>query len=418
MEKIIIEQSKELNGEITISGSKNSSLPILAATILYGDTYKLSNVPNISDVRTMLKLIESLGGKCSFKNNEVVIDSSDISHYEAPYELVKTMRASVVVWGSLLGRFGKAKISFPGGCAIGDRPVDQHIKGFESIGYSTKISNGYLETKKIASIGGEHFFDLKSVTGCENVILASILGDKKTILKNCPEEPEVIDLINFLNFCGGKIVRKKDTIEITPSSSLKPPNKAYKIISDRIEAGTFAVLGCLPGNKIKLININSDDLKVPLNIIKKMGTKLDLAKNSITIEGTGEIKPFNLKTESFPGFPTDLQAQFMVAALLANGESKITEEIFPSRFIHVAELRKLGANIKLKNNTAIVNGVTDLNGARMQASDLRASACLILAGIIAKNKSEINRVYHLDRGYEKIDTKLMNLGVKIWRENE
>ena len=418
MEKIIIEQSKKLNGEVAISGSKNSSLPILAATILYSGTYKLSNVPDISDVRTMLKLIESLGGKYSFKNNEVIVDSSEISHYEAPYELVKTMRASVVVWGSLLGRFGKAKISFPGGCAIGDRPVDQHIKGFESIGYSTKISNGYLETKKITSIGGEHFFDLKSVTGCENVILASILGDKKTILKNCSEEPEVVDLINFLNFCGGKIVRKSDTIEIMPSSSLKAPDKAYKIISDRIEAGTFGVLGCLPGNKIKLKNINSDDLKVPLNIIKRMGTKVDIAKNSITIEGTGEIKPFNIKTESFPGFPTDLQAQFMVAASLANGESKIIEEIFPSRFIHVAELRKLGANIKLKNNTAIVNGVASLNGARMQASDLRASACLILAGIIAKNKSEINRVYHLDRGYEKIDSKLMKLGVKIWREKE
>jgi len=418
MEKIIIEQSKELNGEVIISGSKNSSLPILAATILYSGIYKLSNVPDISDVRTMLKLIESLGGKYSFKNNEVVVDSSEISHYEAPYELVKTMRASVVVWGSLLGRFGKAKISFPGGCAIGDRPVDQHIKGFESIGYSTKISNGYLETKKITSIGGEHFFDLKSVTGCENVILASTLGDKKTILKNCPEEPEVVDLINFLNFCGGKIVKKSDTIEIMPSSSLKAPNKAYKIISDRIEAGTFGVLGCLPGNKIKLKNINSDDLQVPLKIIKKMGTRVDIAKSSITIEGGGEIKPFNIKTESFPGFPTDLQAQFMVAALLANGESKIIEEIFPSRFIHVAELRKLGANIKLKNNTAIVNGVGSLNGARMQASDLRASACLILAGIIAKNKSEINRVYHLDRGYEKIDSKLMNLGVKIWREKE
>jgi UDP-N-acetylglucosamine 1-carboxyvinyltransferase len=418
MEKIIIEQSKELNGEIIISGSKNSSLPILAATILYGETYKLSNVPDISDVRTMLKLIESLGGKYSFKNNEVVIDSKEISQYEAPYELVKTMRASVVVWGSLLGRFGKAKISFPGGCAIGDRPVDQHIKGFESIGYSTKVSNGYLETKKITPIGGEHFFDLKSVTGCENVILASTLGDKKTVLKNCSTEPEVIDLINFLNFCGGGITRKGDTIEINPKSSLKAPNKSYKIISDRIEAGTFGVLGCMPGNKIKLKNINSEDLKVPLDIIKKMGAKLNITQTSVTIEGTSEIKPFNIKTESFPGFPTDLQAQFMVAALFANGESRIAEEIFPSRFIHVAELRKLGADIKLEKNTAIINGGASLNGARMQASDLRASACLILAGIVAKDKSEIHRVYHLDRGYEKIDSKLMNLGVKIWREKE
>lgn len=418
MEKIIIEQSKELSGEIIISGSKNASLPILAATILYGETYRISNVPDISDVRTMLKLIESLGGKYSFKNNEVVIDSKKISQYEAPYELVKTMRASVVVWGSLLGRFGKAKISFPGGCAIGDRPVDQHIKGFESIGYSTKVSNGYLETKKITPIGGEHFFDLKSVTGCENVILASTLGDKKTVLKNCSTEPEVIDLINFLNFCGGGITRKGDTIEINPKSSLKAPNKSYKIISDRIEAGTFGVLGCMPGNKIKLKNINSEDLKVPLDIIKKMGAKLNITQTSVTIEGTSEIKPFNIKTESFPGFPTDLQAQFMVAALFANGESRIAEEIFPSRFIHVAELRKLGADIKLEKNTAIINGGASLNGARMQASDLRASACLILAGIVAKDKSEIHRVYHLDRGYEKIDSKLMNLGVKIWREKE
>jgi UDP-N-acetylglucosamine 1-carboxyvinyltransferase len=328
------------------------------------------------------------------------------------------MRASVVVWGSLLGRFGKAKISFPGGCAIGDRPVDQHIKGFESIGYSTKVSNGYLETKKITPIGGEHFFDLKSVTGCENVILASTLGDKKTVLKNCSTEPEVIDLINFLNFCGGGITRKGDTIEINPKSSLKAPNKSYKIISDRIEAGTFGVLGCMPGNKIKLKNINSEDLKVPLDIIKKMGAKLNITQTSVTIEGTSEIKPFNIKTESFPGFPTDLQAQFMVAALFANGESRIAEEIFPSRFIHVAELRKLGADIKLEKNTAIINGGASLNGARMQASDLRASACLILAGIVAKDKSEIHRVYHLDRGYEKIDSKLMNLGVKIWREKE
>ena len=418
MEKIIIEESKELNGEVKISGSKNSSLPILAATILYGGTYKLSNVPDISDVRTMLKLIESLGGKCTFKNNEATIDSSTISSYKAPYELVKTMRASVVVWGSLLGRFGKAKISFPGGCAIGDRPVDQHIKGFESVGYSTSINNGYLETKKINSIGGEHFFDLKSVTGCENVILASVLGDNKTILKNCSEEPEVVDLINFLNYCGSKIVKTNDTIVISPTSSLKAPEKPYQIISDRIEAGTFCVLGCMPGNKIKLININSKDLKVPLNIIRELGAKLDISKDAITIEGTNEIKAFNIKTESFPGFPTDLQAQFMVAAALADGESKIKEEIFPSRFIHVAELRKLGANIKLENNTAIVNGVASLNGARMQASDLRASACLIIAGIVAKNKSEISRVYHLDRGYEKIDNKLKGLGVKIWREKE
>ena len=417
MDKINIETSNNLSGTVKISGSKNSSLPILAATVLWGSQYKIKNVPEISDVYTMLELIKQLGGSFEFDKNVVEINTEKISSYEAPYELVKTMRASVLVWGALLGRFGKARISFPGGCAIGDRPIDEHIKAFESLGYKTVVKQGYLETKKMAKTGGSYEFNIKSVTGSENVIIASILADNKTELYNCSIEPEVTDLINFLKLLGADIKDIKDKILISPVTRLDSKNKIYSIIPDRIEAGTFAVLGAIPGNNIKIINCDTEHLKLPLNIIEACGSDLKIKKNEMQVIG-GELKPFNIETKPYPGFPTDLQAQFMVLAILAKGRSKFLENIFPSRFIHAAELRKLGADISVERGLANIKGVPFINGGKMQASDLRASASLVIAACTARGKSEISRVYHLDRGYEKIDYKLTEVGVKIWRTKE
>ena len=311
MDKINIETSNNLSGTVKISGSKNSSLPILAATVLWGSQYKIKNVPEISDVYTMLELIKQLGGSFEFDKNVVEINTEKISSYEAPYELVKTMRASVLVWGALLGRFGKARISFPGGCAIGDRPIDEHIKAFESLGYKTVVEQGYLETKKMAKTGGSYEFNIKSVTGSENVIIASILADNKTELYNCSIEPEVSDLINFLKLLGADIKDIEDKVLISPVTRLNPKNKIHSIIPDRIEAGTFAVLGAIPGNNIKIINCDTEHLKLPLKIIEACGSYLKIKKNEIQVIG-GELKPFNIETKPYPGFPTDLQAQFMV----------------------------------------------------------------------------------------------------------
>ena len=327
------------------------------------------------------------------------------------------MRASVLVWGALLGRFGKARISFPGGCAIGDRPIDEHIKAFESLGYKTVVEQGYLETKKIAKTGGSYEFNIRSVTGSENVIIASILADNKTELCNCSIEPEVADLINFLKLLGADIKNIEDKVLISPVTRLDSKNKIYSIIPDRIEAGTFAVLGAIPGNNIKIINCDTEHLKLPLNIIEACGSDLKIKKNEMQVIG-GELKPFNIETKPYPGFPTDLQAQFMVLAILAKGRSKFLENIFPSRFIHAAELRKLGADINVERGLANIKGVPFINGGKMQASDLRASASLVIAACTARGKSEISRVYHLDRGYEKIDYKLTEVGVKIWRTKE
>ena len=418
MEKLVIEKSKNINGEVDISGSKNSSLPIIASTLIHGGNYKIHNVPEISDVLTMLKLIKQLGGNYDFQNNKLEIDTENINSFEAPYELVKTMRASVLVWGSLLSRFNKAKISFPGGCAIGDRPVDQHIKSFESLGYKTEINQGYLETKKKGVSGGIFSFDFKSVTGTENAILASIKADRETTLKNCAQEPEVFDLIDFLNSLGANIKIYKDEITIEPTTSFKQKEKLYSVIPDRIETGTFLILGLIPGNRIKINKTNPSHLEEPLKILKGMGAKIIVEKDTIELSNNGDLKPFDIKTDPYPGFPTDLQAQFMISAILANGSSTIEETVFPSRFIHVAELRKLGAEIRVKEAKAYITGKTTMKGAKIQASDLRASASLVLGATIAEGKSEISRIYHLDRGYEKIDDKLTKLGVPNWREKE
>jgi len=418
MEKIIIDGGSPLKGKVKISGSKNAALPILAATALYGNKYVFENVPNIQDVRTMLELLKILGAKYEFNKNKVTLDTVNIKNHEAPYDLVKTMRASVLIWGSLLSRLGKAKISFPGGCAIGDRPVDQHLAGFESIGYKTIIKAGYLESSTTGPTGGNFKFQIKSVTGTENLILASVLANKKTILENCSMEPEVDDLINFLKTLGAKINRSKEKIIITPVSKLKKQKKIYRIIPDRIEAGTFMYLACVPPNEITLTGVETKDLEEVVSTVKKIGACVKTKKTSIKITAPKEILPIKIETKPHPGFPTDLQAQLMAVLVLAKGSSEIKEGVFPNRFIHVAELRKLGAKIGIEENTAKIKGVEKLAGAKMQASDLRASAGLVLAALSSSGESQIYRIYHLDRGYEGIDDKLKLVGAKIWREKE
>ena len=418
MEKIVIEGGLPLKGKVSISGSKNSALPILAATAVFPGSYKFTNVPDIQDVRTMLELLKILGSRYTFKNNKVEITSTKLSKHEAPYDLVKTMRASVLIWGALLTRFNKAKISFPGGCAIGDRPVDQHLEGFESIGYETNINSGYLESVSAGEIGGEFNFKIKSVTGTENLILASIMGDKETTLTNCSLEPEVDDLIKFLNSLGATIKRVKEKVTITPVLRLKKQTKAHKIIPDRIEAGTFMYLACLPKNELTITNVDASTLIDVIKTVKQLGAKVKQTKESVKITAPNKIRPLTVETNPYPYFPTDLQAQLMAVLILGEGSSRIRENVFPNRFIHVAELRKLGAKIKLSNNLAKIQGTKGLAGAKMQASDLRASAGLVLAALSAVGQSEIFRIYHLDRGYEGLDNKLREVGAKICRVRE
>ena len=418
MEKIVINGGVPLKGKVSISGSKNSALPILASTALFPGKYRFTNVPDIQDVRTMLELLKILGSEYTFKNNKVEITSIKLNKDEAPYDLVKTMRASVLIWGALLTRFNKAKISCPGGCAIGDRPVDQHLEGFESIGYKTTINSGYLQSYAASAIGGSFSFKIKSVTGTENLILASIMGDKRTTLLNCSLEPEVDDLIKFLNSLGACIKRIKEKIIITPVSKLKKQTKSYKIIPDRIEAGTFMYLACLPKNELTISNIDISALKDVIMTIKQLGAKIKQTTTSIKITAPSKIKPLRVETNPYPHFPTDLQAQLMAVLILGKGASRIKENVFPNRFIHVAELRKLGAQIELQGNLAKIQGIKSIAGAKMQASDLRASAGLVLGALSAAGQSEIFRIYHLDRGYEGIDNKLRAIGAKICRTKE
>jgi len=418
MEKIIISGGFPLKGRIKVSGSKNSTLPILAATAVYPGKYKLNNVPDIQDVRTMLQLLKILGCTYKFQANKVEINTEKLNKFEAPYDLVKTMRASVLIWGALLTRHKKAKISFPGGCAIGDRPVDQHLAGFKSIGFSTTVSSGYLESRALKQIGGTFKFKVKSVTGTENLILASIMGDKQTVLENCSLEPEVDDLIYFLISLGAKIKRKKEKIIISPVDSLKKQRKSHKIIPDRIEAGTFMYLGCVPGNKITISNVDPSALRDVIKSVTLLGGKVLTKGSTLKIVAPKEIGSIKIETNPYPFFPTDLQAQLMAILVQAKGVSEIKENVFPNRFIHVAELRKLGAKITLKKNVAQIKETKALTGAKMQASDLRASAGLILCALSATGQSEIYRIYHLDRGYEQIDNKLKLIGAKICRTKE
>ena len=417
MQKLLINGKKELSGVISISGSKNAALPILAATIL-SNQVKLTNVPLVKDIFTMSELLKFIGLKINiFKSKNIIeIKNKDKSiNTLAPYKLVKTMRAGVLVLGPLLAKYKKAKISLPGGCAIGSRPVDLHLFALKKLGAKIKIKNGYIIAEaKNGLKGSKIIFPSISVGATENAILASFKAEGKTTLINCAIEPEIMDLIKFLNKLGGniKIVGRK--IIINKARQLNK-NITHEIIFDRIEAGTYMIAAALIGKKIILNNVSSKIIKTELGVLKKMGVKIKTLKSKIKIFKSDKIKKISVVTKPYPGFPTDLQAQLMVLMTRANGISKIKENIFENRYMHVPELKRMGADIEIKDRIATIKGPSKLNGAEVMATDLRASVSLVLAALLADNRTIINRIYHLDRGYEFLEKKLKNCKANIKR---
>ena len=415
MQKLLIKGKKELKGNIYISGSKNATLPILASTILASEV-RLLNVPFVKDIFTMLELLKFIGIKVKMKRNKNILELKNEKkkiNTLAPYKLVKTMRAGVLVLGPLLTKFKKAKVSLPGGCAIGTRPVDLHLFALKKLGAKIKIKDGYIiaEARK-GLMGTKIKFPSISVGATENALLAAFGAKGKTILSNCAIEPEIKDLILFLKKLGCKIKISGRKITIFGNSS--PKRKiTHKIIFDRIEAGTYLIAGVLIGKKIIIKQIDPKIFMYEIDILKKMGAQIYKTRNSITILKTKILKKINITTKPYPGFPTDLQAQLMVLMTQTKGLSKIKENIFENRFMHVPELRRMGASIEIKNKTAYISGPSKLTGAEVMATDLRASVSLVLAGLIAENRTIVNRIYHLDRGYENLVKKLKNCKAEI-----
>ena len=415
MQKLLIKGKKELKGNIYISGSKNATLPILASTILASEV-RLLNVPFVKDIFTMLELLKFIGIKVKMKRNKNILELKNEKkeiNTLAPYKLVKTMRAGVLVLGPLLTKFKKAKVSLPGGCAIGTRPVDLHLFALKKLGAKIKIKDGYIIAEaKRGLMGTKIKFPSVSVGATENALLAAFGAKGKTILSNCAIEPEIKDLILFLKKLGCKI--KISGRKITIFGNTSPKRKiTHKIIFDRIEAGTYLIAGVLIGKKIIIKQIDPKIFMYEINILKKMGAQIYKTRNSITILKTKILKKINITTKPYPGFPTDLQAQLMVLMTQTKGLSKIKENIFENRFMHVPELRRMGASIEIKNKTAYISGPSKLTGAEVMATDLRASVSLVLAGLIAENRTIVNRIYHLDRGYENLVKKLKNCKAEI-----
>jgi UDP-N-acetylglucosamine 1-carboxyvinyltransferase len=417
MKKLEVFGAAKLNGHIRISGSKNASLPILAATLLSNKKISLSNLPRVKDIETMILLLKSLGSVIDDNKKELIIKNTKQTKTFAAYSLVKTMRAGILVLGPLLAKFGKAKVSLPGGCAIGSRPVDIHLQALSKLGVKYKIIQGYVHANAPKGLIGANIkFPKVSVGATENLIIASCLAKGKTTLSNCAIEPEIKDLVNFLINMGCNIKwTAKRTVRIEEVNSLKELN--YSVMSDRIEAGTYLISAALTEGNLKIIGIDPKIISTEINILKKVGSKITLRKKEITIKGSKKIKSINIKTSPYPGFPTDLQAQMMVLLCKANKKSHIKEEIFENRFMHVAELNRMGAKISINGNKATIEGNIKFEAAELMATDLRASVSLILAALAAKGKSVINRIYHLDRGYEDIEKKLKKVGAKIKRIN-
>jgi len=417
MQKLLINGGKKLKGVIKISGSKNSTLPILAATILNNNLSELHNVPFVKDVDTMVNLLRSLGSDVKIEKSKEILRIENKTELKtfASYHLLKTMRAGVLVLGPLLTKYGKAKVSLPGGCAIGARPVDIHLKGLRKLGAKFKIKNGYiLASAKNGLVGTKIRLEKISVGATENLIMAACLAKGKTIIENVAQEPEIKDLINFLNSMGCSISWKGPRkIQILGKKNLK--NTKYKIMFDRIEAGTYIIASAITRGSVLIKNINPNVIRNEIRTFKKIGVRIIELKNSIKILPSGKFKNIKIKTEPYPGFPTDLQAQTMVLMCLADGVSKITENIFENRFMHVHELNRMGANISVKSNSARVRGVKSLRSAELMATDLRASVSLVLAALLAKGLTKISRVYHLDRGYLNLEKKLSNCGAIIKR---
>jgi UDP-N-acetylglucosamine 1-carboxyvinyltransferase len=414
MDKLQIVGGKRLQGDIAISGAKNAALPILCAGLLTAGDLHLSNVPRLHDVRTMLKLLETTGLKIDLDDEHVTMNGSAINNLVAPYELVKTMRASILVLGPLLARFGEAKVSLPGGCAIGSRPVDQHIQGLRAMGAEITIEGGYIHAKATKLKGARIRTDMITVTGTENLLMAATLADGETVLENAAREPEVTDLANLLVAMGAKIDGiGTDRLVIQGVPELH--GASHAVISDRIEAATFLCAVAATGGDIQLTNTRTDIFDVALDKLREIGLQLTVGADTIRAKMDARPQPVSFRTTEYPGFPTDMQAQFMAVNTIAGGASRVTETIFENRFMHVQEMNRLGAQITTDGNTAFIDGVTRLIGAPVMATDLRASASLVIAGMAAEGTTLIDRIYHLDRGYDRMEVKLSAVGADIVR---
>ena len=417
MKKLEVFGAAKLKGQITISGSKNASLPILAATLLSDKKIILNNLPKVKDIETMISLLRSLGSIVENNKKTIIINNNNQRKTFAAYNLVKTMRAGILVLGPLIAKFGIAKVSLPGGCAIGTRPVDIHLEALSKLGVKYKIIQGYVHASAPKGLIGANIkFPKISVGATENLIIAACLSKGKTILSNCAIEPEIKDLVNFLNKMGCNIKWTSNrTVNIEGVTNVN--ELSYSVMSDRIEAGTYLIGAALTEGKLRLIGMDPKIISTEINVLKKIGAKIIQKKNEIFIQGSKKIKSINIKTSPYPGFPTDLQAQIMVLLCKANKKSYIREEIFENRFMHVAELNRMGAKILINGNKAIIEGNIKFESAELMATDLRASVSLILAALASKGRSVINRIYHLDRGYENIEKKLRKVGAKIRRVN-
>jgi len=415
MDKIVINGGRKLTGEVTISGAKNAALPLIASSILVNGTSTFTNVPKLMDITSIRMLLEDLGATTNFEGSTLAIDGSGINKIEAEYELVRKMRASILVLGPLVARFGHAKVSMPGGCAIGARPVNMHLSGLEALGAEICMDHGYIEAKADQLIGNEIYFDTPTVTGTENLMMAAVLARGTTILRNAAREPEILCLADALIKMGARISGAGTAIiSIEGVERLNPVQ--VNVIPDRIEAGTFMVAAAATNGDVLIKNCNPDHMGGIISKLKDTGAAIDVNENQIRVMGCETIKSIDIKTLPYPGFPTDMQAQFMALMTIAKGQSLIHESIFENRFIHANELLRMGADISVSNgNYAMVRGVEKLQAAPVMASDLRASASLVIAGLIAEGTTEISRVYHMDRGYESIEKKFSSLGADIQR---
>ncbi len=419
MNKLMINGGTTLNGEIRISGAKNAVLPILAATLLADGPATIENVPHLHDVTTTVELLGCMGVMVSIDEKlSVEVDSSTIENYTAPYHLVKTMRSSILVLGPLLARFGEAEVSLPGGCAIGSRPVDLHIKGLQDMGAEIEVSNGYIHAKASRLKGTRLVMDIVTVTGTENLMMAAALAEGTTVIENAAREPEVLDLANFINAMGGKISGAgSDTIIIEGVEKLN--GTRYRVLPDRIETGTFLVAAAITGGSIKVKDTDPKLLDAVIDKLREAGARIEVGDDWISLDMEGNRpKSVNVRTAPYPAFPTDMQAQFAALNTIAEGTATVVETVFENRFMHVQELKRMGADIEVEGNTAIIRGVNGLTSAPVMATDLRASASLIIAGLVASGETEVQRIYHIDRGYENIEEKLALLGAKIRRTHE
>lgn len=419
MDKLHITGGNRLHGEITISGAKNAALPILCASLLAETPLHLSSVAALKDIDTTLKLLDTMGVKISRDADKVTLDASDVASFEATYEMVKTMRASILVLGPLLARFGTARVSLPGGCAIGSRPVDLHIKGLQAMGAAIHITHGYIQASTLhlpnrRLQGARYYMDLVTVTGTENLMMAAALAQGTTVLENAAKEPEVVDLAEMLIKMGAKITGAgTDVIAIEGVEKLH--GTTHNVVCDRIEAGTYMVAAAMTGGEVRLLNARADLLDAVIEKLREAGATVTADADSITVKSDGKLKAVNIRTAPHPAFPTDMQAQFMALNAMAEGVAKVTETIFENRFMHVQEMQRMGADISIDGNTALVKGVPYLDGATVMATDLRASASLVLAGLVARGDTVIERIYHLDRGYEHLENKLNALGANVKR---